>query len=317
MHRSNGSPQLPGRGLFWPGWAGRWRVSLWWLWTCRSAWWDDCNWLFHTEPVLQLPSGEVSTIPPHTLLWSRYQASRAAGQGNSNTQPILFQSGCYVALWSHWRATETLLWECWLPFTCPSSWLCVGPAPPRGSSGRPAGSTCWGADCTEVAVHCRPVPPAPHTEASAEQKSSVVAAFSLPTQLGLKHGGEQEPHWAEVSSARLFQATSSLQGALNKHWFGGETLHTAGRMWGLWLSDPRLQVWVFLRTLLCCCLPREAGSSCPTLLKESQNVGVFGKACCWFPAPVTFVQGRQELDWRLPLPCVVVHGRVQECHFGC
>jgi len=66
--------------------------------------------------------------------------------------------------------------------------------------------------------------------ASAEQKSSVVAAFSLPTQLGLKRGGEQEPHWAEVSFTRLFQAASSLQGALNKHWFGGETLHTAGRM---------------------------------------------------------------------------------------
>lgn len=143
-------------------------------------------------------------------------------------------------------------------------------------------------------MHCRPVPPAPHTEASAEQKSSVVAAFSLSTQLGLKCGGEQEPHWAEVSFTHLFQATSSLQGALNKHWFRGETCTPPA---GCEDSEILLLVFKFgvLWTPLCCSLPCEAGSSCPTLSKESQNVGVFGKACCWFPAPVTSVQERQVL----------------------
>lgn len=64
---------------------------------------------------------------------------------------------------------EWLFWslfcrECWLSFTRPPGWLCLGSAPPGGASGRSAGSACRGADCTEVAVHRRPVPPAPHTE---------------------------------------------------------------------------------------------------------------------------------------------------------
>lgn len=68
--------------------------------------------------------------------------------------------------------------ECWLPFTCPSSWLCIGSTPPRGASGRSAGGACWGADCTEVAVHCRPVPPAPHTEGRVFPKGKVGAYLS-------------------------------------------------------------------------------------------------------------------------------------------
>lgn len=78
---------------------------------------------------------------------------------------------------------EQLFWslscrECWLPFTCSSSWLCIGSTPPRGASGRSAGGACWGADCTEVAVHCRPVPPAPHTEGRVFPKGKVGAYLS-------------------------------------------------------------------------------------------------------------------------------------------
>lgn len=70
----------------------------------------------------------------------------------------------YAGRPSHWAFSSLMSCrECWVPFTCPPSWLCIESAPPRGASGRSTGSTCWGSDCTEVTVHCRPVPQAPHT----------------------------------------------------------------------------------------------------------------------------------------------------------